>query len=74
MAEQCGKTCVVTDIGETAGRIWESLVKSGEKPRKEILREVGGSREMFERGLGWLAREGKLEFKSPKGVETICVK
>ncbi len=51
-----------TQIGEMAGRVWEVL---GEKEEiavsrlPQILKEKG---EIVYQALGWLAREGKIDF------------
>ncbi len=54
-------------IGETAGRIWRIL---GERENvdisklPQILKEKG---EIVYQGLGWLARENKIDFHRKEG-------
>ena len=54
-------------IGEMAGRVWETL---GEKEEvavsrlPQILKEKG---EIVYQALGWLAREGKIDFHRKEG-------
>jgi len=56
-----------TKIGEMAGRVWETL---GEKEEvavsrlPQILKEKG---EIVYQALGWLAREGKIDFHRKEG-------
>jgi hypothetical protein len=56
-----------TTIGEMAGRVWKVL---GEKEAiavsrpHQILKEKG---EIVYQALGWLAKEGKLDFHKKEG-------
>ena len=56
-----------TKIGEMAGRVWKTL---GEKEEvtvsklPQILKEKG---EIVFQALGWLAKEGKLDFHKKEG-------
>ena len=56
-----------TKIGEMAGRVWKTL---GEKEEvtvsklPQILKEKG---EIVYQALGWLAREGKVDFHKKEG-------
>jgi hypothetical protein len=56
-----------TTIGEMAGRVWKVL---GEKEAiavsrlPQILKEKG---EIVYQALGWLAREGKVDFHKKEG-------
>jgi hypothetical protein len=56
-----------TKIGEMAGRVWKTL---GEKEEvvvsrlPQILKEKG---EIVYQALGWLAKEGKVDFHKKEG-------
>ena len=56
-----------TKIGEMAGRVWKTLGEKGETavPRlPQILKEKG---EIVYQALGWLVREGKIDFHRKEG-------
>ncbi|MBR4508565.1 MAG: winged helix-turn-helix domain-containing protein [Candidatus Gastranaerophilales bacterium] len=56
-------------IIETAGRIWEYLNENGEVTTKKMNKDLGLSDNFTNLGLGWLAREDKVNF-SRKGSYT----
>ena len=62
-----------TKIGEMAGRVWETL---GEKEEvavsrlPQILKEKG---EIVYQALGWLAREGKIDFPRKEGKTFVSL-
>ncbi len=62
-----------TKIGEMAGRVWEAL---GEKEKvavsrlPQILKEKG---EIVYQALGWLAREGKIDFHKKEGKTFVSL-
>ena len=56
-------------IIETAGRIWEYLNENGEVTTKKMNKDLGLSDNFTNLGLGWLAREYKVNF-SRKGSYT----
>ena len=58
------------EIGETAGRIWQHLAKSGPTVIKDISKSVGVDRELALMALGWLAREEKVKFET-KGKDVV---
>ena len=47
-------------IGETAGRVWQHLAKSGPTSLKDLPKAVGTERDAVLMAIGWLAREGKI--------------
>ncbi len=56
-------------IGITAGKIWNLLHDEVEMSISGVVSGVNASQSMVYMGLGWLAREDKLEFrKSKRGV------
>ena len=62
-----------TKIGEMAGRVWKTL---GEKEEvavsklPQILKEKG---EIVYQALGWLAREGKVDFHKKAGKTFVSL-
>ena len=56
-------------IGLTAGQIWNYLNENGETTVAKMKKELDLKGNFAELGLGWLAREGKVEI-SKKGTST----
>ena len=62
-----------TRIGEMAGRVWKTL---GEKEEvvvsklPQILKEKG---EIVYQALGWLAKEGKVDFHKKEGKTFVSL-
>ncbi len=57
-------------IGETAGKIWNFLDQKGEATLSQIQKGTKGNPNMVLQGIGWLAREDKLEVRT-KGRFTV---
>lgn len=54
-------------IGAVAGLVWEHLNENGSITLSKLAREIDAPRDMVMQGVGWLAREGKIEFeKGPR--------
>jgi Winged helix-turn-helix domain (DUF2582) len=49
-------------IGETAGAVWFYLTEEGETSLATIKKDLSLSADLLLAAIGWLAREGKLEF------------
>ena len=62
-------------IGETAGKIYRYLEANSSAPVSLLEREVDiPDTQLVHQALGWLAREGKIEFKkSGKGVKVSLI-
>ena len=56
-------------IGQSAGQIWEYLNANGESTLTKMKKDLDLQGNFAELGLGWLAREGKVEM-SKKGTST----
>ena len=54
-------------IGEAAGVIWQILAEEGPASFATVIEEVGVPESLFYMAVGWLAREGKLEFERHDG-------
>ena len=50
-------------IGETAGRIWEYLRAHGGASLTSVEKAAKAPKNVTHMAVGWLAREGKLEFQ-----------
>ena len=58
-------------IGEAAGKIYKVLEQGGQKTLVAAQKAAGVSdAQLFNQALGWLAREGKVEFLDAKGKKT----
>lgn len=57
-------------IGESAGRIWNTLLGRGHTAVNILKKETGLDDRMLHLALGWLAREGKVEFEQ-NGKNTL---
>ena len=62
-------------IGETAGAIWHLLDSEGPMSLTQLVKKVGEPRDTVMQGLGWLAREGKVEVieEGRKRTVSLCV-
>lgn len=49
-------------IGAAAGIVWQSLSSAGALTIPKLIESSGLPRDLVLFGLGWLAREGKLQF------------
>jgi hypothetical protein len=52
---------ISSHVGETAGKVWHALSSAGPQTLAQLKRRVNGSGELLSFGLGWLAREDKIE-------------
>ena len=57
-------------IGETAGVVWIYLKEHGATSSATLAKETKIDKTMLERSIGWLAREGKVEFQK-KGNSVV---
>ena len=53
----------LTSIGETAGLIWRALSSNGPMTTAKLVKAAGEQRDMVMLGLGWLARENKVDIE-----------
>ena len=51
---------MITEIGITAGDIWQILDKQSPTMLKDLLKGIDASRDRVLMSLGWLAREGHV--------------
>jgi winged helix-turn-helix protein DUF2582 len=61
-------------IGATAGALWQILSDDGSATFAGLIQEVGVPESLFYMAVGWLVREGKLEFEKHDGDYLIRLK
>jgi len=54
------------EIGKTAGEIWRALNAHGELTLTKLQKALGVSAPLMHWGIGWLARENKIELMEEK--------
>ena len=58
------------EIGQTAGEIWDLLDSNGKASISKLSSEINKPNNVIYMGLGWLAREDKIDIvKSKKGTK-----
>ncbi|NQU24730.1 MAG: winged helix-turn-helix domain-containing protein [Candidatus Nealsonbacteria bacterium] len=62
MATATSGACV-ENIGATAGKIWSALEENGPLSVTKLTQTVAEPRGLVMQGLGWLAREGKINIE-----------
>jgi len=65
---------MLNDIGKVAGAIWHYLETNTEATVTKLTREIGETERTVLMGIGWLAREGKLDFEKRKQGTYITLK
>ena len=65
---------MLDDIGSVAGAIWRYLEDNDEASITKLTREIGEKERTVLMGVGWLAREGKLDFEKRRQGIYITLK
>ena len=65
---------MLDDIGSVAGAIWRYLENNNEASVTKLTREIDKNERTVLMGVGWLAREGKLDFEKRKQGTYITLK
>ena len=65
---------MLDNIGHIAGAIWHYLEENNEATVTKMTREIGETERSVLMGVGWLAREGKLDFEKRKQGTYITLK
>ena len=65
---------MLENIGHIAGAIWHYLEENNEATVTKMTREIGETERSVLMGVGWLAREGKLDFETRKQGTYITLK
>ena len=63
-----------SQVGETAGKVWQALSSAGPLTLAQLKKKVDGSGEFLSFGLGWLAREDKIEIVPEKKTFRVRLK
>ena len=61
-------------VGNTAGKIWKYLEENGPTSIAKMTRETKIDEKNIQRGIGWLAQEGKVSIEILNRAETISLK
>ena len=61
-------------IGAAAGKIWEYLEENDATSVTKIAKETELNRNDVQRAIGWLAKEGKLNFDTEGRTELLSLK
>lgn len=61
-------------IGKAAGLIWSFLDENGPASSTKITTVTQLTKSEVQRGIGWLACEGKLDFETKGRNETISLR
>ena len=57
---------MLDNIGNVAGDVWHYLKENDEATVTKLTRELGETERTVLMAIGWLAREGKLDFEKRK--------
>lgn len=60
-------------IGEAASQVWNYLGKKGRASVSGLPRALKLKSAVTYQSLGWLAREGKVQFENTDGKECVCL-
>jgi hypothetical protein len=64
----------VVEIGENAGLVWKALLQKGSQTASGLKKHTGLDDKKLCLALGWLAREGKINFRPEKRSTMIDLK
>jgi hypothetical protein len=64
----------LTQIGETAGTIWQILNTKGSLTIAKLVKEIEAPRDVVMQGLGWLAREDKISIDEEARTRVVSLK
>ncbi len=60
-------------IGEVAGRVWEVLQQRGDLAISQLPKSLGETPTITYQALGWLACEGKVEYRKVKKTTYVSL-
>ena len=73
MATVMRESCI-SEIGETAGKIWHTLEEKGSLTIAKLVKEVECPRDVIMQALGWLAREEKVEIEEDGRTRVVSLR
>ena len=65
---------MVDEIGVAAGKVWEALKGSDGLSLAQLKKKVGGSSDLLNQAVGWLAREGKIVMEKKGNAVKLTLK
>jgi Winged helix-turn-helix domain (DUF2582) len=65
---------IKTQVGEIAGKIWKILSNDGPQTAAQLKKKVGGTSDLVNFALGWLAREDKIDIIQEKKAFRVQLK
>jgi len=63
----------VESIGTVAGMVWKYLDGNGPVTLSKLARDIDAPRDLVMQGVGWLAREQKIEFRKGSRSKLITL-
>ena len=63
-----------TAVGETAGKVWQTLSSEGPLTVAQLKKKLNGTGELVHLALGWLAREDKIDILQEKKTVRVSLK
>ena len=64
----------IGQIGETAGEIWHFLNENGPTSVSGLVNTIDAPRDLVMQGLGWLAREDKVDVEETKRGKIVMLR
>jgi hypothetical protein len=61
-------------VGETAGKVWQTLSDGGPQTLSSLKKKINGSGPLVELAVGWLAREDKIAITQVKKALEVRLK
>jgi len=65
---------IKSQVGETAGKVWNLLNDEGPQTLAQLKKKLNGSSEVLPFAIGWLAREDKVEITPEKKTLRVQLK
>ena len=64
---------MIDQIGDTAGKIWHCLSSNGTMSISKLVKTMDEPRDRIMQGIGWLARENKIQIVERKRIKTVSL-
>ena len=64
----------IEELGEAAGVVWHTLHKHGPLTFAKLVKQTKLHRDVVMQAIGWLAREGKIEFDDNSRTKTVALR
>jgi hypothetical protein len=69
-----GRDKMITQIGITAGEIWNYLDEHNEAKVETLIDDLKKENTLVLMSLGWLAREGHINFTDKEGISVVSLR